>query len=276
MDRCFEVKARLVEQLDLPFLNWVHTIQRATRTLVDGDPDAGEQLAQEAMRLGSEGGQPDVGHRLRDPAHHGAAAAGHTGDVGPAHRAGGEGEPGISGLHRRPGVGPLRGRSIRRGSAACSTVSPVRASRLPLDVAWLTAMIACAEAAAACGDPRYARAPARPAGAVRRPMALHRCLGVGPGEPHRGRPADEPRALRRSGEALLRGPCLRHVGGRLVLHGPNRLLLGADAGAARRSRGPGQGAAPSHSSSRLSRRRAATAPCDATWRRSGPLERIGP
>ncbi len=60
MDRCLEIKAPLVEQLDQPFLNWVHTLQRATRALIAGDTDQAEQLVTEAFQIGTDGGQPDA------------------------------------------------------------------------------------------------------------------------------------------------------------------------------------------------------------------------
>ena len=60
MDRCFEIKTPLVQQLDQPFLNWVHTLQRVTRALISGDTDEAEQWASEALRIGIDGGQPDA------------------------------------------------------------------------------------------------------------------------------------------------------------------------------------------------------------------------
>ncbi len=60
MDRCLEIKRPLVEQLDQPFLNWVHTLQRATRALIAGDAAQAEQLATEALQIGTDGGEPDA------------------------------------------------------------------------------------------------------------------------------------------------------------------------------------------------------------------------
>ena len=60
MDRCFEIKTPLVQQLDQPFLNWVHTLQRVTRALIAGDTDEAEQWATEALTIGIDGGQPDA------------------------------------------------------------------------------------------------------------------------------------------------------------------------------------------------------------------------
>ncbi len=60
MDRCFGIKAPLVEQLDQPFLHWVHTLQRATRALIAGDSDEAERWATDALQIGTDGGQPDA------------------------------------------------------------------------------------------------------------------------------------------------------------------------------------------------------------------------
>lgn len=60
MDRCFAIKEPLVEQLDQPFLAWVHALQRSTRALIAGDTDEAEALAGEAFQIGSAGGEPDA------------------------------------------------------------------------------------------------------------------------------------------------------------------------------------------------------------------------
>ncbi len=156
MDRCFEVKARLVEQLDLPFLSWVHTMQRATRMLVDGDSDAGEQLAQQAMQLGSDGGQPDVVTAFGTQQIMVQLLRGTLGTLVPLI------EQVVSENPSFPvftAVLALAHSDADRFDEARRVLDGFAGSgfRLPLDVAWLTAMIACAEAAAACGDPRYAQ-----------------------------------------------------------------------------------------------------------------------
>jgi DNA-binding SARP family transcriptional activator len=60
MDRCLEIKRPLVERLDQPFLNWVHTLQLSTRALIAGDAAEAERLAGEALQIGGDGGQPDA------------------------------------------------------------------------------------------------------------------------------------------------------------------------------------------------------------------------
>jgi DNA-binding SARP family transcriptional activator len=155
MDRCFELKGRLVAKLDLPFLNWVHTIQSATRALIDGDSGLGEQVALRALQLGTDGGQPDAAvvfgtqlimvHLLR----------GTMGTLVPLIE---------QAIADNPGF-PVFSAVLALAHAEADHEDEVRRLlegfarsrfQLPLDVTWLTAMIACSGAAAACDDPRFA------------------------------------------------------------------------------------------------------------------------
>ena len=60
MDRCYEISRSLAEQLDQPTLNWANTFTRAMRAQIAGDPDQVEQLATEALQIGTDSGQPDA------------------------------------------------------------------------------------------------------------------------------------------------------------------------------------------------------------------------
>ena len=40
MDRCYDIKARLVDRLDLPFLTWVHTLKAPPEHSSTGIPTA--------------------------------------------------------------------------------------------------------------------------------------------------------------------------------------------------------------------------------------------
>jgi tetratricopeptide (TPR) repeat protein len=61
MDRCLEVQRLSAEQLDQPMVNWAYTFDVAVRALVAGDTDRAEQLASEALEIGTEGSEPDAG-----------------------------------------------------------------------------------------------------------------------------------------------------------------------------------------------------------------------
>ena len=60
MDRCLDIVGSQAERLDQPMLNWVHTYERATRAIIAGDTEQAERLANMAVGIGSESGQPDA------------------------------------------------------------------------------------------------------------------------------------------------------------------------------------------------------------------------
>ena len=60
MDRCIEIHGAMAEQLDQPMFTWDHTFLRALQAQIAGDADRAEALASEALRIGTEGGQPDA------------------------------------------------------------------------------------------------------------------------------------------------------------------------------------------------------------------------
>ena len=60
MDRCLDIVGSQAERLDQPMLNWVHTYERATRAIIAGDTEQAERLANAAVGIGSESGQPDA------------------------------------------------------------------------------------------------------------------------------------------------------------------------------------------------------------------------
>ena len=60
MDRCLEIMGSRLEQLGQPTLNWVLAFVRATRAQIAGDPDRAEQLATEALQIGTDSGEPDA------------------------------------------------------------------------------------------------------------------------------------------------------------------------------------------------------------------------
>jgi class 3 adenylate cyclase len=60
MDRCIELMCALAEQLDQPTPTWTNTIHLAKRAQIAGDADLAEQLATEALQIGTDCGQPDA------------------------------------------------------------------------------------------------------------------------------------------------------------------------------------------------------------------------
>jgi class 3 adenylate cyclase len=61
MERCLKIHAETTRQLDQPIFRWGCTFAQGLRALIAGDTDAAEQLATEALAIGTESGQPDAG-----------------------------------------------------------------------------------------------------------------------------------------------------------------------------------------------------------------------
>ena len=70
MDRCLAVVGSLSEQLAQPNLLWWHAVQRATRATIDADTDTLEQLANDALQIGVDSGQPDAFTNFGNPFFH--------------------------------------------------------------------------------------------------------------------------------------------------------------------------------------------------------------
>jgi hypothetical protein len=155
MDRCFEIKRPLVEQLDQPFLNWVHALQGATRALIAGDSDQAELLATEALQIGTDGGQPDAFIVFGAQIIMVNLWRGTLSDLVPLIE---------QAIADNPGL-PVFVAALALAYAEADRTEETRrllegfAGRnfdLPLDTTWLTGMIAYADAAIECGDPRFA------------------------------------------------------------------------------------------------------------------------
>ncbi len=59
-DHCLAIQHVLVEQLGQPNLVWWHALQRAARAMIDADTDTLEGLANDALQIGIDSGQPDA------------------------------------------------------------------------------------------------------------------------------------------------------------------------------------------------------------------------
>jgi class 3 adenylate cyclase len=155
MDRCFEIKSPLVEQLDQPFLTWVHTLQRTTRALIAGDTNEAEKWATEALQIGIDGGQPDAAVIFGAQFIMVSLWRGTLGDLIPMI---------MQAIDDNPGLPVF----VAVLALAHSEADHVEESRqllegfatggfdLPLDPTWLTGMIAYADAAVELREPEFA------------------------------------------------------------------------------------------------------------------------
>ena len=155
MDRCFEIKCPLVDRLDQPFLNWVHTLQRVTRALIAGDTDEAESWATQALTIGTEGGQPDAAVIFGAQFIMVNLWRGTLADLIPLIQQAIADNPGLPvfvavlTLAHSEADHPDESRQLLEDFARAGF-------ELPLDPTWLTGMIAYADAAIECGDPRFA------------------------------------------------------------------------------------------------------------------------
>ena len=156
MDRCFEIKTPLVQQLDQPFLRWVHTLQRVTRALIAGDTDEAEQWATEALKIGTDGGQPDAAVIFGAQFIMVSLWRGTLGDLIPMIEQAIDSNPGL----------PVFVAVLALAHAEADQLEECRrllegfataGFDLPLDPTWLTGMIAYADAAVELREPEYAR-----------------------------------------------------------------------------------------------------------------------
>ena len=157
LDRCVEIARGLVEQLDQPHLTWGNTFMRAQRAIIAGDTDRAEQLATEALQIGTDTGEPDAAIFF------GAQLVGVNHQRGTAY----EMVPIIEQMiAETPDLGP----GALNGALALAYTDGGRVDDarhlleefaaaefdLPLDQIWIPAMVNYADAAVECRDLTYA------------------------------------------------------------------------------------------------------------------------
>jgi tetratricopeptide (TPR) repeat protein len=157
MDRCIEIHGSMAEKLNQPIFTWGHTFVLALRAQIAGDTDRAEQLATEALHIGTDSGQPDAsiifGAQLM-------IVCGQRGTMS-------ELIPLIEQMAAETPDIPrgLFGSLLAKAHAEGDRIDDARGLleefadegfELPLDQIWLTGMVDYADAAIECGDPKYA------------------------------------------------------------------------------------------------------------------------
>ncbi len=157
LDRCLDIMASLAERLDQPMLTWSDTAYRSARALIAGDTDRAEELANDALKIGTDGGQPD------------ASIFFGTHLIGVNQRRGTLGElaslleqmaadaPTVAGA--LTAVVALAHAEADRIQDAARLLEELATTdfELPLDSVWLTTVVEYADAAIEVQDPKYAR-----------------------------------------------------------------------------------------------------------------------
>ncbi len=155
LDRCLELAGSLADQLDQPTLSWVNTFERATRALIAGDTERAEQLATEAVQIGTDSGQPDAAITFGAQLMSVNWQRGTLGQLVPLVEQAAADNPGLPVF---VGAVALALAEAGRTEEAHHLLEEFVVSdlELPLDVNWLFGMILYAEVAIVCGDPTCA------------------------------------------------------------------------------------------------------------------------
>jgi len=158
MDRCIEIHGSMAEQLDQPIFHWGHTFLCSMRAQLAGDTDRAEELATEALRIGTEGGQPDAAIIFGGQLMIVSGQRGTMSELAPLIEQMAAETPDIS----RGLFGSLLAKAHVEGDRtddARQLLEEFAATDfdLPLDQIWFTGMVDFAEAAIECRDPKYAQ-----------------------------------------------------------------------------------------------------------------------
>jgi hypothetical protein len=156
MDRCHEIVASLAVRLDQPTLGWAHSLTRAMRAQISGDTDRVQQLATDALQIGTDTGQPDAIVFFGAQFMMVGFLRGTMGDLIPLID---------QAVADNPGVPTFKAALAVAHAEAGHTEDAARLLEdfgtadfdLPMDQGWTTGMVCYAEAAIACRNPKYAQ-----------------------------------------------------------------------------------------------------------------------
>jgi class 3 adenylate cyclase/tetratricopeptide (TPR) repeat protein len=156
VDRCYEMAGVRARQLDQPSHNWTYTFNLAWRAQIAGDTDRAEQLATEALQIGTDGGEPDAAVIYGVQLAVVSWQRGSLGDLIPLIEQMAAESPGLRTLLALLAMAQVEG---DRTDDARQLLAEFAAAGfdLPADMTWLTGMVEYAEAAIECRDPQCAR-----------------------------------------------------------------------------------------------------------------------
>ena len=154
-DRCLGIAASRAEQLDQPSLNWLQTLSQATRALVAGDADVAEQLATEALQIGTDSGEPDAATIFGPQLIGVNFERGTLKEFVPIIEQSVIENPGVPSFVAALALAQVEGEDTHSAHHLLEEFAATD-FELPLDFVWLTGMALYAEAAFECRDPTYA------------------------------------------------------------------------------------------------------------------------
>ena len=157
-DRCIEIHGSMAARLGQPIFDWGHTFSRGLRALIAGDTDRAEELAAQALQIGTDSGQPDAALIFGAQLMIVSGQRGTMSDLIPLIEQMADDAPDISPwlfgsllakAHVEAGRIDDATRKLQEFEAA--------GFEMPLDQIWLTGMVDYAEAAIECNNPRFAQ-----------------------------------------------------------------------------------------------------------------------
>ncbi len=156
MDRCIETMGSLTEQLVQPILSWTNTFHLSKRAQIAGDTDLAEQLATEALQIGTDCGQPDAALFFGAQLLVVCAQRGTIGELIPFIEQMLDESPALAGTLSSV-LAQAHAEAGRTEEARCLLEEFAAADfDRPMGQGWITDMYCYAEAAIHCGDPKYA------------------------------------------------------------------------------------------------------------------------
>ena len=157
MLRCIAIHGSMAQQLNQPIFTWGHAFLSAVPAQIAGDTEEAEALANEALRIGQESGQPDAETIFGAQFIIVSGQRGTMNDLAPLIEQMAAEAPDIS----RWLFGSLLAKAYVEGDRVDDALHLLEQFAkanfdLPQDQIWLTGMVDFADAAIECGDPRFA------------------------------------------------------------------------------------------------------------------------
>ena len=157
MLRCIAIHGSMAQQLNQPIFTWGHAFLSAVPAQIAGDTEEAEALANEALRIGQESGQPDAETIFGAQFIIVSGQRGTMNDLAPLIEQMAAEAPDIS----RWLFGSLLAKAYVEGDRFDDALHLLEQFAkanfdLPQDQIWLTGMVDFADAAIECGDPRFA------------------------------------------------------------------------------------------------------------------------
>jgi tetratricopeptide (TPR) repeat protein len=156
-DRCLDLMGALAEDLHQPTFSWSYKIWCVGRSLIAGDTDQAEQLANEALQIGTDGGEPDATIFYGGQLLYVVWQRGTVVDLIPLM------DQMDADMADVPKQTIYAGKAMAHSDAgqldeARRLLSELatRGFDFPIDILWTQAMVFCAEASIECRDARYA------------------------------------------------------------------------------------------------------------------------